>query len=157
MKKYIGRTLTIATTALFMVGCGGDDKALPGSEFEVEAGKSAEDAPDWIPPEMVEEAAAPAPEMLEAPDLPTNLDRTSVDATMPGFEDENGNPRTVVGALSAAVESYEMLHQMAEGSPRPMAPLTNLLQLVQYRIIRAVPAAPEGKTFVIEKGGVSLK
>lgn len=158
MKKNIWFTLGAAAIAIVLVGCSGEDTAK-GSEF---VGQGDDTPSDYIPPEVAAMESAPSVPAAEAygiqemPETPADLDTTDVAQAMPGFEDENGNPMTMEGAMAKAVEEYEMLAQVAEVDNIVMPPLTNVAQLVQFRIIAAVPKVA-GKTWVVENGKASLK
>jgi len=82
--------------------------------------------------------AAPPPTLASAPAIP--------EAEMK-LEDGEGKPLALIDFLNLAASNYERTRAgMTEGNPWP--PLTDLNQLVQYRVIKRLPAAPEGYKFV---------
>lgn len=63
--------------------------------------------------------------------------------------------RSVTSILEKVVESYEQTREMAGGADNPYSqktypPLTNLQQLVTYRFLKTLPAAPAGQKFVLD-------
>jgi hypothetical protein len=102
--------------------------------------------------------AAPAVAASEAPAQPPPVAFGGPTTTegLPA-QDESGNSMDTLAALQYASEVYERLKAMdypddEEAAKRwkPRPPLTDLQQLVQYRIIRAVPAAPAGQKYVYD-------
>jgi hypothetical protein len=83
---------------------------------------------------------------------------------LPAFDDE-GRPLNTLAALELAVDYYQRVlvtwvpeDEDQERYWKPIPPLTDLQQLVEYRIIRAVPEGPDGQRYVYdaEAGRVKL-
>jgi hypothetical protein len=78
---------------------------------------------------------------------------------------EDGQALDTIAALERAVEYYQRVlrTRVAESEEeekyfKPVPALTDLQQLVQYRVIRSVPAGPNGQRYVydVEAGKVKL-
>jgi hypothetical protein len=70
---------------------------------------------------------------------------------------DDGKSLDTIAALERAVEYYDRIlrTRVAESEEeekyfKPVPPLTDLQQLVQYRVIRAVPAGPNGQRYVYD-------
>jgi hypothetical protein len=73
------------------------------------------------------------------------------------MKDEDDQPLDTLAALQYAVDTYERLRGMDGPDDeeeaktwKPMPEITDLQQLVRYRLIRAVPQAPAGKKYVYD-------
>lgn len=77
-----------------------------------------------------------------------------VDPSNAGYFQAEGDtsvPKTSIELLSRAVEAYEDRRAESDTGDGPTWPvLRDLDQLVRYRILRALPAAPPGKKFVLD-------
>lgn len=72
-------------------------------------------------------------------------------------EENNPSAEAALTVLNNAVEYYQRV--LASRVPadeeeakrfKPVPPLTDLQQLVQYRVLKALPAAPAGKKYVYD-------
>jgi hypothetical protein len=80
--------------------------------------------------------------------------------------DDSGKVLDTLGGLQRAVEYYTRVlvprvpvDEEEEKRFKPVPPLKDLQQLVEYKVIRAVPAAPAGKKYVYDpiSGKVKLE
>jgi hypothetical protein len=89
-------------------------------------------------------AAAPPEKQMDA----------VVDAANAGFFKEDGDspaPKDAVSLLNRAIEVYgERRHETDDGDGPKWPVITDLNQLVRYRILRALPAAPPGQKFTMD-------
>ncbi len=135
-----------------LTGCGGSDAdtvavpppaAAPAVEMATPV-ETVAPAPVAPPPVAGEAPAMAAPAAADAKTEFTTLD-------------EDGNPIPALEFMNAAIDGYERTRaSMTEGETWP--PITNVNQLIQYRIISRLPAAPAGQQFVLnpETGKVAL-
>jgi len=131
-------SVTIAMVSFIgLVGCKKEEEAViapppppqPAVNLTAAPPTPATPAPD----------AAPPPVPGSAPAAPDN--------TEVKLEDGDGKAIPLLDFLNLAASNYERTRAgMTEGNPWP--PLTDLNQLVQYRVIKRLPAAPEGYKFV---------
>lgn len=77
-----------------------------------------------------------------------------VDPSSSGYfkaDGDAGVPKDAVELLNRAIEVYEEKRSRTDDGDGPKWPvLKDLNQLVTYRILRALPAAPMGKKFVLD-------
>ena len=133
------------------VGCGGDSSA-PGASSNYEGG-SGESAPAEVPMMTMGNTSATEEAGPGAPP-PDGLAPSSETVTLKGFDkDEKGAPLPVQSALQQVVDTYQRLRPTSsEEEGQPMWPmLTNVNQLVQVGLVRAIPPAPAGKQWSIDK------
>jgi hypothetical protein len=74
-------------------------------------------------------------------------------ANMGLFQAEKGveAPKSALELMTRAVQAYEIRRDESDQGDGPTMPvLTELNQLVKYRILRALPAAPSGQKFVFD-------
>lgn len=97
-------------------------------------------------------APAPAP-----PPLQGVAAAPEASSLTPATEGTPASPDAALALLENAAEHYtrELMTRVPADEEeaqnfKPVPPLTNLEQLVQYRLIRAVPAAPPGKKFIYD-------
>lgn len=78
------------------------------------------------------------------------------------LNDDDGNTLNTMQGLQRAVDYYTRVlapkstPQFPGDKRQPLPPLTDLQQLVTYKIIKAVPPPPDGKKYVIEGGVVKI-
>jgi hypothetical protein len=149
MKLNLHLVGSVAVISLAL-GCGPqEDPSDPGAVGSVSQGGAAvAAAPAEASPQTDPAATAP-----EAPPAPAFGGETSTEG-LP-MKDEDGKSMDTLAALQYAAEVYDRLQAMEpvdDDNPafKPRPPLTDLQQLVQYRIIRAVPAAPAGQKYVYD-------
>jgi hypothetical protein len=150
--------VTALSAALF-VGCGDDPK---GAEL---AGSTPESAPpaDYLPDEAkaIQAVDGDPVKAIGLPALPEVQQSSQpvadpVQALGDLAEDEMGQKVPLVQALNQAVEHFQMNAQMMEQAGMKVPQFTNVYQLVQFGLIKAVPKAPEGKKFDVKDGKVIL-
>lgn len=74
-------------------------------------------------------------------------------ANMGLFKAEKGEeaPKNALDLMTRAVQAYEIRRDESDQGDGPTMPvITELNQLVKYRILRALPAAPAGQKFVFD-------
>ncbi len=135
----------LGCAAVLTCGCGGDTETA-AVEQEVE----------YFTAEDVEAQVAPVPPPVPGAPVAasTRVDPTNNDEIFREYNDD-GEMRSVTSILEKVVESYEQTREMAGGADNPYSqktypPLTNLQQLVTYRFLKALPAAPAGQKFVLD-------
>ncbi len=146
----------LVVSAVLLAGCGGEQ------EPEAASMPSSPEAPSINLTDATpggEGSAAPA--APEAPEIPPQ----SADISAEGLvtKDAEGNALDKTAQLQQAVDYYTRVLEPKVPESEEEAktfkgypPLTDLEQLVKARVIRAVPAAPAGKKYVIENGKVKL-
>jgi hypothetical protein len=155
----------IAAGLCLALGCAPADDENPSSDEAAQSGMSDEGGGAVL---ETEDAAEPANEPAAPTELPFATGGDMADAStsdgLPTVDDE-GNALNTIAALERAVEYYNRVlrTRVAESEEeekyfKPVPPLTDLQQLIQYRIIRAVPAGPDGRKYVYdaEAGKVKL-
>ena len=144
MKPII--VITMCGVVIGLTGCGGkeaDSVAVPPPSdapavamVAPAAVGTAAPAPMAPPP-----VAGTAPLPAAGPAAAEKADFTTVD--------EEGKPVPALEFMNTAIDGYERTRaSMTEGEVWP--PLTSIEQLIQYRIISRLPAAPAGKKFVLD-------
>lgn len=102
---------------------------------------------------------ASGPSAIVAPSGPNKAAVPAQDFS--NFTDESGTRLTELQILSTAVDAYEQSRftVVLNEEDEPWPPLTNLTQLVTYRLLPRLPAAPAGKqwSFNPETKKVALK
>lgn len=77
---------------------------------------------------------------------------TPANLQMFGTEGADTAPKNAVEFLNRAVQVYGARRQETDEGDGPTWPvIQSLEQLVQYRILQGLPAAPPGKKFVMDK------
>lgn len=144
----------LASTAITLSGCTQKEEATPAPaptpaapSLNVTGAKSTSDP------------AAPAP----APSLPTR-GMEAQSATGLQTVDADGKALDTIAGLERAVEYYTRvlvprtpIDEAEEKTFKPVPPLTDLQQLVEYRVIKAIPAGPDGARYVYDKESGKVK
>ncbi|MEW6305878.1 MAG: hypothetical protein AB1705_20560 [Verrucomicrobiota bacterium] len=156
--------------AVIVSGCGGGDKGTPPSS-QAPAQQSggpalgaapADAPPPPAPPPVAGDGGAVAVPSVAAPVAVDPADPSGGDPLIHFRFEPNGARRDDLTALQAAVDGYSRLigsSVMQEGD-KPWDPLTaDMSGLIQRRLIKGFPAAPDGKRYVYnpETRKVSLK
>jgi hypothetical protein len=155
-QKIISFISTIGCVAglVAATGCTQENPEVADDTFEVEEAESNGDDLSLLAEESAETEPAPPPARTEMP-----FTTGAVATTPEGIptEDSEGERMDTVTGLQRAVEYYQRVlrtyipdDEEAERLHKPVPPLTDLQQLVTYRIIRAVPEGPEGKKYVYD-------
>jgi hypothetical protein len=157
--KHILHTCCAASTLLVLAGCGGVDddlgdatvaqgdsaSALPA--LEGAAPQGTEPALNTAPVQTVEvnfSSAAPPEQQLGSVVEAANLNAFKEDGDAPA-------PKDAVTLLQRAIEVYGERRDRTDDGDGPKWPVfSDLNQLVKYRILRALPAAPPGKKFKLD-------
>lgn len=156
----IEKVILISLTAL-LAGCGQESKApsQPAVKAKPPGAVSGTPAPADPgappPPPAPVTAATPAPpagnpaSASAAPGAPT-----AAPGSDPLFyfrRDEKGQALNDLEALQLAAEAYSRKAGMSESPDQPVwANLTDLSQLVKVGMLKALPAAPAGKKYVVQ-------
>jgi hypothetical protein len=149
--RMLFSVLTVSVISLAL-GCGPqEDPSLPSAGGDAsEAGATVAATPAEASPQTDPAATAPA-----APPAPAFSGEVSSEG-LP-MKDEDDQPLDTLAALQYAVDTYERLRGMDGPDDeeeaktwKPMPEITDLQQLVRYRLIRAVPQAPAGKKYVYD-------
>ena len=127
--------------AILVIGCGkADDATVPTP-------------PAIKPPEVAVAPAVAVNPTVTAPPTPSG---TAV-APAPTAEapkelrDPDGKTLTAIQYMQSLIDGYARTRaSQGEGS---LPALTSIEQLVQYRILARLPAAPEGQKFVLDQAG----
>jgi hypothetical protein len=138
-----------------LTGCGGNDADSvavppPAAAPTVEmAAPTAAVAPAPAPAPVAPPPATGTATLPAGPAADEKVEFTTVDA--------DGKPVPALEFMNLAIDGYERTRaSMTEGETWP--PITNINQLIQYRILSRLPAAPAGQQFVLnpETGKVAL-
>ena len=153
--------------AFFLTGCKNEDDVIVMVDEEgnqVEEAVAPEDlpylSPDEVAPRQGEGGMAAVPALPGAPAVPTGA--SSTEELFKGYNDD-GETMSVVDLLQQVVDSYEQTRIVSvvdDSNPqanRTVPPLTNLQQLVSYRFIRALPAAPTGQKYTLDVQTMTVK
>jgi hypothetical protein len=149
MMKNTLALLSVGALLGLLVGCSPAEDANPLPPSAPPPSPLAESSP-----ENAALAAAASVETSAQPPAIAFGGATSAEG-LPMQNDE-GKTLDTMASLQYAAEVYERLRGMEppvdDDNPRykPRPPLTDLQQLVQYRVIRAVPAAPAGQKYVYD-------
>jgi hypothetical protein len=150
--RILTHVLLLAGALLFISAC------TPAEDETVPADAGGSSSTTATPAASSDSGGAAAAASTEAPAQPPPVAFGGPTTTegLPS-QDEDGKSMDTLAALQYASEVYERLKAMdypddEEAAKRwkPRPPLTDLQQLVQYRIIRAVPAAPAGQKYVYD-------
>ncbi len=150
------RWMLLAAVTVAMAGCNKEDssaKAAKGPDVVVEVMKTPPPAPP--PSANGKQADGPA---------------AALNTGMESKGDASGLPTQVEGkalstqqGLQRAADYYSrnLLPASVPQAPgdkrKTLPPLTDLQQLVDFRVIKAIPPAPDGKKWVLEGSQVKLK
>ncbi len=153
MKKEI--VIMLLGGALF-AGCGDDD--VKGSDLppiDAAADERSAAAEEAMEAEEKKEAIAEFEAELAAamPELPATTPGAPVTAQAALGEygqDDEGNNIDLLTALNNAMVELELKRTYWMENEIPIPPITNVQQLVQYRVVRAVPAPPAGKQYKVD-------
>ncbi len=148
------KLLAICGMVAGLTGCGGNDAdtvavpppvAAPAVEMTTPV-VATEPTPSPLAPPPVAGSTAP---IAATPAADEKTEFTTLD--------EDGKPIPALEFMNMAIDGYNRTRaSMTEGEVWP--PITSVEQLVQYRIISRLPAAPAGQKFVLnpETGKVAL-
>jgi hypothetical protein len=146
-----------AALILAAAGCSKDE-----SLAELPASNPADSSMSGLSSALADEtAAAPAAAAATttASDTPFTTGVLAQTASPEGLPtvDDNGRHLDTLAGLQRAVEYYERViatrvaqSEEEEKIFKPAPRLTSLQQLVQFRVIKAVPAAPSGMQYVLD-------
>lgn len=159
MKRLQHTVLCFAVAGLLAAGC---KKDTPQPAPEPPAGGGASgisltgEAPTVKPTDGLPANTGPVPEV--AVDLsgsaPEQQIATVVDSANAAYfqaEGAAGVPKDAVELLNRAIQVYGERRQETDDGDGPKWPvITDLNQLVRYKILRALPAAPSGKKYALD-------
>lgn len=145
MKKDL--IVVCSAIAIVVAGCSGEEK---------KSTPSTPSAPKSAANPVAPTASPAAPAAPNAPEAPASVfaNTSGEGATSDGVPTKDADGKTIdtLAGLNRAVEYYTRVLQPMQAESEEQAktfkgypPLTSLEQLVQYKVIRAVPPAPAGK------------
>lgn len=165
----------VGLCGLLLVGCGGDGaETAPMSAEEVadaekeasvtEQQEAAEVAKRQAEFDALQSGTGGAPAVPAAPPVPGVPGVPSVPGqTMPAANaaggasalgdfayDVEGNAVTALSGLNSAMLELSHMHSSWTLDGINVPPITNVNQLVQYKVIAAVPAPPAGKSYKVD-------
>ncbi len=149
--------LALATGTLLTGGCGGSEtttSAEPARQvaptIQPDIQPALAPAPQTTPPPGPGGVVAAAPATL-APANPTGPLENLVAGGNIFFYDDDNNflPKDSVDFLQRAIQSYMDTRKYKSDDSPDWPPMTDLSLLVQYKVIRALPAPPPGQKFVL--------
>ncbi len=165
LKPIVPAILGLAASLALLAGCTAQNPEVdpePAEPISEEDAASAAEGGISLFAESSNgtQAEAPPPPTTE---LPFAQNPTATKAGIPTV-DADGNQIDTITGLQRAVEYYQRVLAVREPDDeeeekyfKPVPPLTNLQQLVDYRVIRAIPKAPEGKKYVFDKDSGLVK
>ena len=151
--------LTAVLLAVVVAGCTAKEESTPAS-----APADGPVAPDTSMPADAATSTPVAPPG-EPPSTPFATG-DSTETTTEGVPTKDADGKTIdtLAGLNRAVEYYTrvLMPMVAEDEEQAKTfkgypPLTSLDQLVQYKVIRAIPAAPSGKKYVYDTKEYNVK
>jgi hypothetical protein len=147
------RLLAMCGMVAGLTGCGGND----ADSVAVPPPAAAPAVEMAAPAAAVAPAAAPVAPPPATGAAPVASGSAADDKTEFTTLDENGKPIPALEFMNLAIDGYNRTRaSMTEGEVWP--PITSVEQLIQYRIVSRLPAAPAGQKFVLnpETGKVAL-
>jgi hypothetical protein len=144
----------IGCVAWLGAGCGGSEQTdtPPSAALEPVADELSLEAEESdLPPPLTDVPVID----IGTPDAPMEQQiRTVLTPTaLTYFRNDDGDlivPKSTVELLQRAVYTYSELQEESQETARPWPRLTDLAQLVQFRVLTALPAPPPGQKFVYD-------
>lgn len=169
LKPIVPTVAGLAAGLALLVGCTAQNpntdeaESEPGEELNQDEKSLAAEAGFSLLGDTSLVSNAEAPD-VPAPSYVSGGFAASASAEGVPTKDAYGNPIDTITGLTRAVDYYNRYlrtyipsDEDEEKNFKPFPPLKSLQQLVEYKLIRAVPKAPDGKKYVYDEATATVK